>query len=104
MAGSDTLPSGSWGIGPLIVHWDLKALNEVDVTVSVLGVNVDTLSGTVNSTDAVIESDVNILGVVTGHLKISAIYVDPDAGLWIEGELKAPGIDTGALKHRIVSW
>ena len=105
-AGTDSYPSGSWSFGPIKVDWDVKAGDELDISVSVFGIDVDDLSGTLNSNTASISDRVNLLNIITGTLTLTAKYNQgPSAdGLWISGELKGPLFDTGNLNHRIIPW
>ena len=105
MNGPDKLPSGSWGIGPLLVQWSLQPNNEVDVTVSVLGIQIDELDITLNQKDAEVKDNVDILGIVKGTIGLKAIYGQPNGnGLYLEGELSGPGFDTGQLNYCIIPW
>lgn len=105
-AGSDKLPSGTWSLGPLNITWSLKSASEIDVDVSVFGIDVDTLSGTLSATNMKIGDTINILGLITGNLGIEAKYNSPgnDNGLYLEGQLSGPGFSTGPLNFRIVPW
>jgi hypothetical protein len=96
---TDAFPSGTWSFGPVTVSWDLTAGNEADVTVSVLGIQVDTLKGSIKNGTVTVENAINILGLVTGTLELDG---KPD-GLYISGELKGPGFDL-PFSHRIIAW
>jgi hypothetical protein len=96
---TDGFPSGSWSFGPVTVSWDLTAGNEADVTVSVLGIPVDTLKGSIKNGTVTVEDTINILGLVSGNLELDG---KPD-GLYISGELKGPGFDL-PFNHRIIAW
>ncbi len=95
----DTLPSGTWTLGPVTVSWNLTGGNEVDVTVSVLGIQVDKLTGTLTANGPVIRNDVNVFGIVEGVLELEG----KSDGLYIAGELKGPGFDL-PFNHRIIAW
>ena len=105
-SGDDHFPSGSWNFGPVGITWDLAANNEVDVSVTVLGISVDKLSGTINQQNCEIKDNINVLGIVTGTIGVKADYSGNAAqsGLWLEGQLTGPHFDTGPLNVRIVSW
>ena len=105
-ASPDTLPSGSWSLGPLTVTWSLKSGNEVDVTFSVLGIDIDTLSGTLNNQDFEVKDNINLLGLVTGTIGLKAVYGGAPGtnGLHIEGRLQGPGFDTGDMDFIIIPW
>ena len=104
--GTDKFPSGSWTLGPLTIQWSLKAGNVVDIEVSVFGVDVDSLKGTLSGTTTKIQDDVSVLGIVTGSIAVEAKYNtgNNNDGLYLEGRLTGPGFDTGQLSHRIISW
>lgn len=106
VATPDLLPSGSWGIGPLLIKWDLKPGNEIDVQVSALGINLDTLSGSLDKANLKIEDKVDLLGIVTGNIELLTVHgaKDNTNGLHIEGRLSGPGFDTGKLDHILVHW
>lgn len=103
----DALPSGSFSIGIVGVQWSVKSATEVDVTVSVLGVSVDTLDATLSGTDSKIVNSVNVLGLVTGTLGVEAVYGDPtpaNNGLWLEGQLTTiGGVKLGPFKYNIIA-
>lgn len=104
--GTDKLPSGSWSFGPIGAEWSIKDNDEIDIEVSVFGFDIDDLSGTLTSTAATITDTVNILNLITGTLSFTAKYNQGPTsdGLWIGGQLKGPGFDTGVLNHRIIPW
>ncbi|HVP84869.1 MAG TPA: hypothetical protein VMS78_09120 [Rhizomicrobium sp.] len=104
--GTDTLPSGSWGIGPLVIHWSLKSQSEIDVEVSVFGIDVDELTATLSARNAKISDDIDILGIITGSIGLEARFAPgaKDNGLYLEGRLSGPGFDTGEMDFRIVPW
>jgi hypothetical protein len=104
--GTDQLPSGSWGFGPISIQWSIEPNNEVDVQVSVLGINVDKLSGTLSSSQAGISDTLNVLGIVNGSLGLAVKYGQgPSAdGLWISGQVTAGSWNSGALNHRLIAW
>lgn len=104
--GTDKLPSGTWKLGPVNIQWRLTGINEVDAAVSIFGVDIDTLSGTLNSDTTELQDTVNVLGVVTGTLALLAKYemADDRNGLYLDGRLTGPGFDTGPLNSRIISW
>jgi hypothetical protein len=104
--GTDKLPSGSWTFGPLTVQWSIKPNDEVDVDLSVFGIDVDTLSGTLTKTAATIANHVDVLGIVKGDLSFTAKFDQGSTtdGLWIGGQIKGPGFDSGVLNHRIIPW
>jgi hypothetical protein len=106
VTGTDTLPSGTWGLGPLSINWSIKSLTEIDVQITVFGIDVDDLKGTLSPANTKIEDDLNVLGIVTGDIAIEAKYNQGPAtdGLYLEGQLKGPGFDTGQLNIRIVPW
>jgi hypothetical protein len=106
VTGSDNLPSGSWSFGPLTVQWSIKSDDEIDIDVSVFGFDIDKLTGTLTSQATTIADTVNVLGLVTGNLSFTAQYGQGSTtdGLWIDGQLKGPGFDTGVLHHRIIPW
>jgi hypothetical protein len=104
-AGTDRFPSGSWGLGPINIQWSLKSGNEVDVDVSVIGVKIDTLTGTLSAQNTRLQDDLNILGIVQGALALEARYgLADDSGLYVEGQLQGPGFNTGQLRSKILSW
>jgi hypothetical protein len=101
----DKFPSGSWGFGPVLVQWSLKSINEADVTVSVLGIQIDELDLLLNKGCAEVSSDINLLDLVKGTLGLKAIYDQPNGnGLYINGQLSGPGFDTGVLNYCIIPW
>jgi hypothetical protein len=106
VANTDKFPSGSWGFGPLAINWDLKAGNEVDVDLSVLGLDIDSLSGTLSSGNAQLTDTLNILNIVKGTITLDAKYgaTDNTNGLYVMGDLTGPGFHYGPLNHRIISW
>jgi hypothetical protein len=106
MSLADGFPSGSWGFGPVSITWSLKAANAVDVGVSVLGINIDNLTGTLSPGNCSLKDNLAVLGVVNGSLELDAIYQGTPAeqGIWVRGEFKVLGIDSGVLNHRIVSF
>ncbi|CAJ2849146.1 Uncharacterised protein [Burkholderia pseudomallei] len=102
---TDKFPSGSWGIGPLVINWNLRAGNEVAVSVSVLGVQIDELDITINQKNAEVKNDVSVLGLVSGVIGLNAVYDQPSGnGLYFEGQLSGPGFDTGNLYYCIIHW
>jgi hypothetical protein len=105
-AGTDKLPSGSWSYGPITVQWSVKNNDELDISISILGFDIDDLSGTLSPNDAKVTNTINILGLIAGSLTFEAKYNQGPAtdGLWISGQLKGPGFDTGVLNHRIIPW
>jgi hypothetical protein len=102
----DGFPSGSWSFGPISVAWSLRNDNEVDVTLSILGIQVDTLSGTITSNDASLSDNVNILGIVKGTLTIEADYAAGSTtnGLYIKGSISGPGFNVPNFSYRIIAW
>lgn len=104
-AGSpDKLPSGSWGIGPLNIQWSLKSLTEVDVSVSLFGIDIDDLKATLSGTQMEISDEINLLAV-QGTITLDVKYDVPNQnGLWIGGRLQGPGFDTGQMNYRIIPW
>jgi hypothetical protein len=104
--GNDTLPSGTWNLGPVAIVWDVKDSDEIDVNVSILGINVDTLSGTLSTGDVVIKDTVNILGIITGDLSLEAKYATTDNtnGLYLTGQLSGSGFNTNTLNIKLLSW
>jgi hypothetical protein len=106
LANTDKFPSGSWGFGPLGIQWSLKAGNEVDVDVSVLGVDIDDLTGSLKPGDATLTNTLNVVDIVKGTTALEAKYGPKDNtnGLYLTGDLSGPGFHYGPLNHRIVSW
>ncbi len=106
VTGTDTLPSGTWALGPLNINWSIKSLTEIDIQITVFGIDVDDLKGTLSPTNAEIESELNILGLVTGNVAVRAVYNQGPAtdGLYLIGQLEGPGFNTGELNIRIVPW
>jgi hypothetical protein len=104
--GTDKLPSGTWNLGPVNIQWSLKAINEIAVDLSIFGIDVDTLSGTLGPHSTKLQDTINVLGIVTGPLALTATYgaADDRNGLYLEGRLSGPGFDTGPLNSRIVPW
>ena len=104
--GNDHFPSGSWGLGPLNIQWSIKDLDEVDVDVSILGIDIDHLSGTIDKGKLSIGNHVSVLGLISGDLEIEAIHDQGVAadGLWLEGQLAGIGFNTGPLMVRLFSW
>lgn len=101
----DTLPQGTWGIGPLLISWSLKSGNEVSVTASVLGIQVDALSLTLNSKTSQVSDNIDLLGIVTGTIGLEAKYGQATGnGLYVTGQLSGPGFNTGILNHIIIPW
>lgn len=105
-SGSDKFPSGSWSYGPLNIQWSLKENDEVDVEVSILGIDVDDLTGTLTSNSASLSDELNVLGLVKGSLGLTAKYSQgPEIdGLWITGQITAGSWNSGVLNHRIIPW
>jgi hypothetical protein len=105
-SGPDQLPSGSWGFGPINILWSIEPNNEVDVQVSVLGINVDKLSGTLSAQQAALQEELNVLGLVTGNLGFATKTGQGPVGdgLWITGQVTAGGWQSGQLNHRIIAW
>ena len=103
---ADNFPSGSWGFGPVSISWSVKGGDEIDVSVSVLGINVDQLSGTLSPTATSVSDNLNILGVITGALTLTAKYSQGPAidGLWVSGQVTAGPWKSGTLNHRILPW
>jgi hypothetical protein len=88
----------------LTIQWSLKPLNEVDVSVSLLGVDVDDLKGTLNSTDLQLSSEINLVAI-HGNVILEAKYNAANQnGLWIGGRLQGPGFDTGQMNWPIIPW
>jgi hypothetical protein len=101
----DKLPSGSWGFGPVLIQWDLQADNEVLVDVSVLGIQVDELTGTLNGEKLNIDDKIDLLGIVKGEIGLEAKYGQPNGnGLYVDLELTAPGFDIGPVSYCIIPW
>lgn len=102
----DKLPSGSWGFGPINIQWSLEDNDEVDIQVSVLGINVDKLSGTLNANNASVDDNLDILGIVKGDLTFTAKYNQGPGvdGLWVSGQVSAGPWNSGQMNHRIVPW
>jgi hypothetical protein len=100
------LPSGTWILGPVTLAWSLQDLDEIDLTVSVLGVTVDTLAGTLSKTQTEIADQINVFDLVKGSLSLTAKYDTTDGtnGLYLAGQLTGPGFDTGVLSVKIISW
>lgn len=105
-SGSDKFPTGSWSYGPLNVQWNIKNNDEVDVDVSVLGIDVDELSGTLTADKSSVSNQLAVLGIVKGSLGLTANYNQgPDIdGMWITGQVTAGPWDSGVLNHRIIPW
>lgn len=101
----DAFPNGNWGIGPITVSWNLKEHDEIDVTVSVFGIQIDTLTGTVAHNNAKITNDIDVLGLAKGTLTLEGDYAQNSSnnGLWLKGHLSGPGFSI-PLNYRIVAW
>jgi hypothetical protein len=104
--GSDSLPSGTWGLGPISISWSFSNYDEVDIAISILGIAVDKLTGTISPTATTLDDTVNILGIITGSLALEAKYATTDNtnGLYLTGQLSGPDFNTNALNVRILSW
>jgi hypothetical protein len=102
----DGFPSGSWTFGPLTVTWSLKNNDEVDVAVSILGIQIDTLTGSVTSTSTRISDNVNVLGIVSGTITLEADYAPNSTtnGLYVKGQLSGPGFNLPSFSYRIIPW
>lgn len=103
---TDQFPSGSWGFGPINIKWSVKDNNEIDIDVSVLGIDVDDLTGTLTSNSASLSDTLDVLGIVKGTLGLTAKWNQGAAtdGLWISGQVTAGTWSSGTLNHRIVPW
>jgi hypothetical protein len=94
---------GSWGYGPLEIHWQFKNDDEIDVDLSLLGIKIADLSGTLTKNDAEIMGEAGVLDVVKLRISLKAEWTGPDAGLTAEGELVAFGLDK-KFKQKLISW
>jgi hypothetical protein len=103
---ADKKPGGTWTWGPLGITWDLNDQGGVDVEVSVLGIDIDTLSGSINPNGAGLSDTIDILGLVTGTLGLNLIVGQGPAkdGLWLTGQFTAEGYSTGPFNVRIVPF
>lgn len=104
--GTDKLPSGSWSFGPVTIQWSLQANNAVDVEVSVLGFDIDNLTGTLSTNNTSLSETLDILGLVKGDLELVAKFGQGPSGdgLWVTGQINAGHWQSGQLNHRIIPW
>ena len=104
--GTDTLPSGTWGLGPLLIAWSLINQDEIDISFSILGIDIDTLTGIIGPGNTTIQDTVNVLGIVTGDLALEAKFATTDGsnGLYLTGQVSGPGFNTNTLNARIIPW
>lgn len=103
--GSDLFPSGSWAFGPVTIQWSLQSDDKIVVHMSVLGIDVDEVSGTLSPTNPKLTSNLNILSTIRGHIILEAKLgegANAD-GLWVEDQVTAPGFDTGLLNLRLAT-
>jgi hypothetical protein len=102
----DNFPNGNWSFGPLAVKWDLKSNNEIDVSVSVLGFQIDKLSGGISPNNSSVTDNVNVLGLITGTVTLEGDYTAGAStnGLYVKGQLAGPGFDLPKFSYRIIAW
>ncbi len=104
--GTDKLPSGSWSFGPVNIEWSLRPNNAVDIDVSILGFDIDNLTGTLSSDNRTLSETLDILGLVKGDLELEAKFGQGSSGdgLWVTGQISAGSWHSGQLNHRIITW
>lgn len=103
---ADKLPGGTWGWGPISLTWDLNAQGGVDVDVSILGIDIDTLSGSLNADGASLSDTLDILGIVQGVLGLKLVRGQGPAqdGLWVSGHFTAGPFNPPPFNIRVVSF
>jgi hypothetical protein len=88
----------------LNIQWGLKSGNEVDVSVSLFGIDIDDIKGTLSPTDLALSSNINLLAI-EGTLTLDVKYSSPGQnGVWVGGRLQGPNFDTGLMNWRIIAW
>ncbi len=105
-SGTDKLPSGSWSFGPVNIQWSQQPNNQVHVEVSVLGFDIDNLTGTLSSNNSSLSETLDILGLVKGDLELTSKFGGGPSvdGLWVTGQISAGSWQSGQLNHRIIPW
>ncbi len=103
---------GQWTIVPNILwlNWSIGAGNSsADIDVYLLGMKVDSLSGTLNlgaAPSVSLQDDLDIklpvlnYEVITGNLVITL----DKTGLWVSGDLKVHGHDLGNIKVYLIHF